>query len=76
MAFEDLLVALRDDEFSELRCEEALQSPNAPEFLDLFRDPGLQAAIQFRDLVGALAQFTKQSRVLHRDDRLRREVLQ
>jgi hypothetical protein len=76
MAFEDLLVALRDDQLRQLWRQKPFQPPDPPQFLDLFRDPGVQAAIQFRDLVGALAQFTKQSRVLHRDDRLRREVLQ
>ncbi len=30
MAFEDLLVALRDDQLRQLRCEEPLQSPNPP----------------------------------------------
>jgi hypothetical protein len=30
MAFEDLLVALRDDQLSKLRREEPLQSPDAP----------------------------------------------
>ena len=31
---------------------------------------------RFFEIAGALAQFAEQPRVLHRDDRLRREVLQ
>jgi len=31
---------------------------------------------RFFEVAGALAQFAEQSRVLHRDDGLRREVLQ
>src|SRR5215471_10182971 len=36
VAFEYLLVAPRDDQFGELRREEALQPPNPAQFLDLF----------------------------------------
>ena len=76
MAFEDLLVALRDDQLSKLRCQKPLQSPDAPQFLDLRGDARFEAAVQLRHLVGALTQFTKEPRILHRDHRLRREVLQ
>jgi hypothetical protein len=76
MAFEDFFVALRDDQLSKLRREKPLQSPDAPKFLDLFCDPRFEVAIQRRYLVGALAQFTKQPRILHGNDRLRREILQ
>src|SRR6516164_882593 len=76
MAFEDLLVALRDDQFGKLRRQKSFQPPDAPQLLDLFRDPHLQAAVQFRDLVGALPQFAEQTGVLHRNDRLSGEVLQ
>jgi hypothetical protein len=76
MAFEDLLVASRDDEFGKLRCEKPFQPPNPPEFFDLFSDPRLQTAVQFRHFVGPLAQFAQQPCVLHRDHRLRGEVLQ
>ena len=41
MAFEDLLVALRDDQFGKLRREEPLQPPDAPQLLDLLGDPPL-----------------------------------
>ena len=71
MAFEDLFVALRDDQLGKLRREESFQPPDAPEFLDLFCDPRLEPAVQFHDLIGALAQFTQQSRILHRDHCLR-----
>ena len=35
-----------------------------------------KTSVEFRDLVGTLPQFPKQPRILHRDDRLRREILQ
>ena len=76
MAFEDFLVTLRDDQLGKLRCQKPLQPPNAPQFLNLFRDPRFETAVQFRYLIGALTQFIQQPGVLHRDDRLRREVLQ
>src|SRR5215472_3540009 len=76
MAFEDLFVALRDDQFGKLRCQEPLQPPDAPQFLDLLRDPHLQAPIQLGYLFGALPQFAQQPRILHCDHRLRGEVLQ
>ena len=76
MAFEDLLVTLRDDEFSKLRREKALQPSDAAQFVNLLGDPRLQIAVQLPDLLGALAQFAQQPRVLHRDDRLGCKVLQ
>ena len=76
MAFEDLLVALRDDQFGKLRREKALQPSDATQFVNLGGDPRLQIAVQLPDLLGALPQFAEQPRVLHRDDRLRGEVLQ
>src|SRR5215469_9498554 len=76
MAFEDLLVALRDDQLSKLRCQKPLQPPDAPQFLDLFRDPRFETAVQLGHLVSALMQFTEKPRVLHGDDRLCRKILQ
>src|SRR5215469_16711356 len=35
MAFEDLLVALRNDQFSKLRCQKPLQPPDPAQFVDL-----------------------------------------
>src|ERR1700757_2107736 len=74
MAFEDFFVAVRDDQFGELRCKEPLQSPDPAQLVDLFRDPYFETAVKLSDLLRALPQFNKQARVLHRDDRLRREV--
>src|SRR6266536_6614319 len=74
MAFEDLLIALRDNQFGKLRREKALKPSDPPQLLDLFGDARLQASIQLRHLVGALAQLAQQPRVLDRDHRLRREV--
>jgi len=76
MAFENLFVTLRDDEFGELWREEPLQPPDPPQFLDLFGDPRFEAAVQLRHLVGALTQFAQQPRVLYGDHRLGCEVLQ
>src|SRR5215472_3751846 len=76
MAFEDLFVALRDDQFGQLRRQKPLQPSDAPQLLDLLGNPRLQPAVQLGYLIGALAQFTQQPRILHRDDRLRCEVLQ
>ena len=76
MTFEDLLVPVRDDQFGKLGCQEPLQPPDAAQFVDLLGDPRFQAAVELRDLLGALAQFTEQPRVFHCDDRLRRETLQ
>jgi len=76
MAFEDLLVALRDNEFGQLRSEKALQPSDATQFVNLGVDPPLQITVQLPDLLGALPQFAEQPSVLHRDDRLCREVLQ
>src|SRR6516225_7607489 len=75
MTFEDLLVTLRDDEFGELWREEPLQPPDPAQLLDLSGDARLQLAVQLSDLLGALAQLAQQASILHRDDRLRREVL-
>ena len=44
--------------------------------LELLGDACLKPTIQFCHLVGALTQFAQQPRILHRNDRLRREVLQ
>ena len=76
MGFEDVLVAARDDQFGELRREKPLQFSHSLQFPELRRDPVLQLAVPRRDLVGARPQFAEQPRVLHRDDRLRREILQ
>ena len=76
MAFEDLLVALRDNQLGKLRRQEALQPPDPTQLLDLLGDPRFEPAVEFCDLLGALAQFAQQPRVFHRDHRLRREVLQ
>ena len=50
--------------------------PTRPHFVDLLGDPRCEAAVQSGHFLGALAQFAKKPRVLHRDDRLRREILQ
>jgi len=75
MAFEDLLVAVRDNEFGQLRREKPLQPPDPPQLFDLFGDARFETTVQLRYLIGALAQFADQPRVLHCDDRLRREIL-
>src|SRR6516162_8079634 len=76
MAFEDLLVTLRDDQLSKLRCQKPLQSTDPPQFIDLFSDAGFKAAVQLRHLVCALPQFAKEPRILHCNGGLRGEVLQ
>ena len=76
MGFEDVFVAARDDQFGELRREKPLQFSDPLQFPELRRDPVLQLPVPRRDLVGARPQFAEQPRVLHRDDRLRREILQ
>ena len=76
MAFEDLLVTLRDDQFGKLRREKPLQPSNSAQFVNLLGHPRFEPAIEFADLIGALAQFAQQPRILHRDNRLGREVLQ
>src|SRR5271163_610528 len=76
MAFEDFLVALRDDQLGELRREKPLQSPDAAQLFDLLSDPRVKTTIEFGDLLGALAKFAEEPRVLDCDDRLRREILQ
>ena len=75
MRFEDVFVAARDDQFGELRREKPLQPADPLQFAELRRDPVLQLPVPRRDLVGARPQFAEQPRVLHRDDRLRREIL-
>jgi hypothetical protein len=59
-----------------LRREKTFQSPDAPQFFDLFRDPRFETAIEFRYLIGALVQFADQPRILHGDDRLGRKVFE
>src|SRR6266446_1475351 len=76
MAFEDLLVTLRDDQFGKLRREKPLQSSDSTQFVNLGSDPRLQVAVQLPDLLGTLPQLAQQPRILHRDNRLRREILQ
>src|SRR5204862_5261483 len=76
MAFEDLLVTLRDDQFGKLRSEEPLQPADAAQFVNLLGDPRFEPAIEFADLLGALAQFANEPHVLHRDHRLRCEVFE
>src|SRR5262249_1337412 len=67
MAFEDLLVALRDDQLSKLRREKALQPSDAAQFLNLLGDACFKPTVQLRHLVGALTQFTQKAGILHRD---------
>src|SRR6516165_11482927 len=76
MAFQDFLVAPRDDELGKLRREEAFQPPDAAQLFHLVGDAGFEASVQFGDLLGALAQLAQEPRILHRNDGLRREVLQ
>src|SRR5262249_19238888 len=45
MAFEDLLVPLWDNHFVERRCQEALQTPDTPEFIDLLGDPRFETTV-------------------------------
>src|SRR5262249_35383141 len=68
VAFEDALLALRDDHLCQLWRKEALQSADAAELLDLLGDPRFQAPVQFGDLIGPLPQFAKQARILHSND--------
>ena len=44
--------------------------------LHLGGDSHLQIAVQLPDLLGALAQFAQEPRILHRNHRLRRKILQ
>src|SRR5262252_5792937 len=76
MAFEDLLVALRDDQLGQLRRQEPLQFPDPTQFVDLLGDARLQLPVPPGDLVGALAQFTQEPRVLHRDHCLRGKIFE
>src|SRR6516164_5243362 len=76
MAFEDFFITVRDDQFGELGREKPLQPPDPAQLFDLFGDACLKSPVEFCDLLGALAQFAEQPRVLHRNDRLRRKILQ
>src|SRR5262249_3537201 len=49
MAFEDLLIALRDDELRELRREKPLQPPDPLKLLDLLGHAGFEATVEFGD---------------------------
>ena len=57
MAFEDLFVALRDDQFSKLWGEEPLQAANATQLFNLLGHPRLKSTVQLRHFVGALTQL-------------------
>ena len=74
VAFEDLFIALRHDQFGQLRREKSLQPPDPAQFFDLLGYPRLQATVQFRNLISPLPQFAEQPRVLDCNDRLRRKV--
>src|SRR5205085_8488686 len=76
MAFEDLLVTLRDDQLRQLWCQESFQAPDPAQLTDLLRNPRFETAVEFGYFLGALAQLVEQPSVLHRDDRLRGKVLQ
>src|SRR5438876_238818 len=56
------------------RREEPLQTSDPAQFLDLLGDPRFEAPIELRYLIGALAQFLEQPRVLDRDHRLAGEI--
>ena len=45
MAFKDLLVALRNDEFRKLRRKESFQATDPTQLFDLVRDPCFETAI-------------------------------
>jgi hypothetical protein len=74
VAFEDFLVALRHDQLGQLRCQKPFQPADAAQLLDLRGDPRFEAPVEFGDLVGALANFTQEPRIFHRDHRLGGEV--
>jgi hypothetical protein len=76
VAFEDVLLAARDDHLGQLRRQKPLEAPHALQFAELSGDARRQFAVHRRDLVGARAQFAQESRILPRDDRLRGAVLQ
>src|SRR5215469_5039265 len=76
MAFKDVLVALRDDQLRQLRREEPLQSPDPTQFLHLSDDACFQFSVPSGNLLRARSQFAQQSRVLHRNNRLRGEILE
>ena len=76
MAFEDFLVALRDDQLRQLRRQKPFQPSDPAQFLDLFGDLRFEVAIERGDLVGTLAQFADEPRIFHRDDRLRRKIFE
>src|ERR1700732_725014 len=69
-------MALRDDEVGELWRQEPAQFAGPPDPGEFPRDPRLQLAVPAGNLLGTLAQFAQQPRVLDRDNRLRGEVLQ
>ena len=56
----DLLIALRDDEFGQLRRKKPLQPPDAPQFFDLFGHPRFETAVQLSHFLGALPKFVEQ----------------
>ena len=74
MVLEDFFVSPPDAQF-DLRSEKALQTTDPAQFLDLFGDPRFEAPIKLRYLIGALAQFLEQPRVLDRDHRLAGKVV-
>src|SRR5215472_7733932 len=74
MAFEDRFIALRNDEVGELRREKPAHFAGALDLDELRRDARLQFLVPACDLLVALAQFAEETCVLHRYDRLRREV--
>ena len=66
----------RDDHLGQLRREKALEAPHALQLAELGGDARLQFAVHRRDLLGTRTQFAEQPRILHRDHRLCREILQ
>ena len=81
MAFELLLAPRRNDQISHLRRQEAPQPAHALDFAYLVGDALFELLVEFDDfcdcasLLGSLAQFVQQSRVLDGDDGLSGEVL-
>ena len=57
MTFENFFIVLRDDHFSELRCQEPLQPPDTLQFLDVFSDTRFENAVQLRYLMSAPILF-------------------
>src|SRR4051812_21929346 len=70
MAFEDLLVALRDDHLSKLWCEEPLQPPDPAQLLNLLGNPRFKTAVEVCHFFGALPKLAEKPSVLDRDHRL------